>query len=300
MSYIFAGSEAEKMKVHLFPVMAAKEEINIADRYTNLLRTYLLQSDFFEIDKVEKFNNILEGKIEVFENVKSQITRFGLENNISTAIFGFIIKTGKTYKIRILLYSILYNDIIAEYADNLYDFDSIENSAKECAIKFAVKLNSIEGTRIFCASAFLPGFGQILMKRYVRGFLYMGAFGYFLLKNYSIEEKRYVKFMKFESIELEGATTIYLVNSKAYSYEEWRQKLEEYHSRKMEANDYNHNLEKSKKRYFIISGIIYVINIIDTLFLIDDYESREEVIKRLTVKSDFSCHYPKICLSFSF
>ena len=117
---------------------------------------------------------------------------------------------------------------------------------------------------------------------------------------FSIEEKKYVRFIRFDSTELPNTASVYYIEGRAYPYEVWRQRLEEYHKARQEADEYNSGLDRKKRDYQIAVGIVYVINIIDALFLIDRYEKRDEIINRLSVNISNTNNYAHISLNYSF
>ena len=116
----------------------------------------------------------------------------------------------------------------------------------------------------------------------------------------NIEEKKYVRFIRFDSIELPNTASTYYIEGRAYPYYEWRRRLEEYHKDRQEADEYNSGLDRKKRDYKIAVGLVYIVNIIDALFLIDKYEKRDEIINRLSVNISTNNNYAHISLNYSF
>ena len=218
----------------------------MAAEFMSLFNLYLDKSEVFNIILHNEDNSTFKDKSNIFDRIRREINRNCKENNIKDAIFGCLLKTGSQYYIRIALYSAVNDKIVIERKAVIQNIKAIDYHAYNFTIEFASEINSIEGTRLFFASAIIPGLGQLIMKKYIRGAFFTGAFCYFVYKNFSIEEARYVKFRRFTRTLCGVDDYFYTIDGIAYSYNTWISKYSEYIQKKEAAELYNSKLQNRK------------------------------------------------------
>ena len=178
----------------------------------------------------------------------------------------------------------------------VYDERNADYYAKECAIRFAARLSDIEGSRVVFSSFVMPGLGQVIKKRYIKGILYAGGFMYCLGKSIFTQEMKSTRFTTFSHYG-----NMYYIDGRPYPYEIWLQKREEYEDMKKEERiRFKTSLDNKRHKYALIAAAIYVINLVDAIFLSNDFENKEAIMKKLSVDYTSNFGRPKIGIRFRF
>ena len=172
----------QERRIHLFPVISLNCEPETGIKYTGILLEKLLKTEIFDISEIKDFtfNQNLSG--DIFTSLKNSINEFCQEKGIKTAVYGYISKKQSWYDIKIVFYSVEDQNTITNYDDRIFSESFMEESAKNCAVHVATRMTSIKGTKVFVASAFCPGLGQIIQKKYIKGAVILGSFVYLMYK----------------------------------------------------------------------------------------------------------------------
>ncbi|MFC1724390.1 hypothetical protein ACFL4T_02095 [candidate division KSB1 bacterium] len=295
LTLIFVSSvSGGDKKVHLFPIISVGTNNSLTEKYSEILKEKLLKTGIFSVHFYKDFKYITEDDSNLRYRIKEAIKKESLDKGYSSVIYGFMTQISGGYRINIALYSPGEDNIITEFFDRIYTEEGIERSAIKCALEFASRLKSIQGSRIYVASMMMPGLGQLMMKKYLRGALFMGSFVYFVSKNFSTKSPNTVERMTFSSY-LSHPDRIYTVNGRRVDYDTWNRLKTEYD----DAVYSNQGLNDKKRKLQLAAGLVYIFNIIDTLILTKDYNDKRKIERKLYVSLD-SHRNPSIALNFNF
>jgi len=284
---------ASKNKIHLFPVFALESNIELSQEYTSQLKKNLIKTEIFDISLLEDFNSVLNSEDDVFITTKNIVKEVCKENNINSAIFGYLTKSRYGYKLKMILYSVYDDNIVSEFYDNIYDIGSIPRSAKRCAVEFAARLNSIKGSKVFFSSLMMPGLGQFMLGKYIRGTIFVGMFSYFAADLLSTDDIKIIEDKRFQKFPT-GTGYIYYVNNREVSFEEYIRTKENYEYTK----EKNEELKDKKKKLQIYVGVVYLLNVIDALRLINNLNDKRIIEQKLSV--DFNPLYSKSLIKLNY
>ena len=287
---------AEGKKTYIFPFISLQSEISLCRNYVDILKQKLEKSDEFEIFMIQNFKFKLNKEGDPSAAIKNAVYNYCDIKEIKSAIFGYLDKQEFYHEITVVLYSAEDDNIITKFTDKLYNEDDINNSALNCAADFTARLKSIKSTKYLTASAFMPGLGQFIMKKYVKSAIILSSVGFCIYKYLNAGSMKSVeRDTEIRIVESNNNTQkfIYLYKGKEVSFSYLRSIPEQYHK-------YNHDLDKKKKTWQFTACCVYLVNIIDILFSIKNYNDKQKIKQKLTLDINPSAYKSEICLSFHF
>ena len=299
---------ASVKKIHLFPLVSIDTDKELAINYTDLLKEKLLKSEVFEITDIESFNFDAGTDIDIISRLKTEILKNVSVINAESVVFGYIKKRQQWHEIKIVLYSVLDDNIVSTYSDRVFVVDDFENSAKKCAIEFASRVSSIKGSKIFFASAFCPGLGHFLMKKYLKSAVIFGSFAYIFYKHATLGDiteiatdrfRAHTSSMWISDLQSIVITEYYvdgvLVSEEVYNehYEAWQREVEPLRQR-------NDKIKEDRKKFQLGLAAVYLINILDTIFSSKDYEIKRRLEEKVTLDVNPWGRQPSINFNYHF
>ncbi len=272
-----ASALADKKKVFFFPMAADKSDIKFSEKYTSSLKNKLEMTDVFNVMEINDFKKSIEEGKNPFELIKGHIDRNYSKGAVESAVFSYLEKSPSGYRVRAYLYFIPDKNVITAFSENVLSEDQIEMSSRDCAIEFASRILSIQGSRLFFSSALIPGMGHFKMKKYIKSALFFGGFSYLIGKYSSIGslESTDNVFTRAES-----TTNIGLIR---YQYFEKGQEIsqDEWDSKRLDWIDRLNDRKRKKQYYQVGIGLVYIANILDTIRSMKDNYSKRHLQKKL-------------------
>ena len=283
-------------KIYLFPLFTEKSETDFSNAYTRFLKEKLQKTGVFEVFEINEINNVLNDYENIFNTVKEAVNVKSSQMNLNSIVFGYLIKKDYGHDVRVIFYSAKDKEIISDFTDRLYNDSGIELSVKNCSVQFAARILSIDSSRMFFASLFMPGLGQFINRSYLKGTLFLGGFAYCLIKNSSIESPKSLGQLRNFSSQFDGRNTRYFIDGREYSYETWIQIFNDQEDQ-VKRNEEN---KKEKNKLKIYMGAIYLVNILDALITSKRYNNKKTIERRLSLNVDHFGRRPEICLKYRF
>lgn len=287
---LFLSGYSQERKIHVFPLIGLNCEPEIGTKYTGILFEKLQKTEIFDINKIEDFslNNELSG--DIFTSLKNSITTFCQEKNIKTAVYGYISKKQSWYDIKVVFYSAGDRNIITSYDDRVFSESFFEESARNCAVHVAARMTSIQGTKVFVASAFCPGLGQILQKKYIKGAVILSSFAYLMYKYANIGNPVEIVSPYRASISMMWISNdqrfyhyTYYRNDVMISQEDYNTGFEQWYNETEPARQRNQRIKDDKNKYKLAMGAAYLINILDTIF----FSGQKDIKRKFEEKLSF-------------
>ncbi len=277
-----SDKELEKKLIHFLPVYSSQKEYAIAKYYSDQLMVKLYMSDVFEINDLRQMNSILENTKGIYQNVKRKVSEIADKSEYENVIYGYLTRQKSNYIIRLILYNAEGDKIISSFQDNIFGEEDCELSAKRCAVEFCSRMLSISSSRYFFGSMILPGLGQFLKKKYIKGAVFSGSFIY-LFNHFLTTRIKFVGSQVFTSnMVLSGGFHYkYYISGKEYPYEEWSARKTEYEQYLRSKSD----ISDKKSKYAAGAAAVYLINIIDMLRTIKSYNNKRMIEKRLSLNA---------------
>jgi hypothetical protein len=299
---------ASVKKIHLFPVVSIDTETKHGANYSTLLREKLFKSQVFNITDVQGFDFRLNSNDDIISKLRIEVTKKAARENAESVIFGYIIKRKQWFEIKIVLFSIIDDNIVSTFTDRVFIEEEFENSAKRCAIEFASRVSSIKGSKIFFSSAFCPGLGHFLMKKYVKSAMIFGSFAYLFYRQVTLGKiteittdrfRAHTSSMWISDLQSIVITEYYvdgvLVGEEEYNehYEAWQREVEPLRQR-------NIKIKEDRKKFQLGLAAVYLINILDTIFSSKDYEIKRRLEEKVTFDVNPWGRQPSINFNYHF
>ena len=141
---LFISINAQKRRVHFFPLVPVNGDEEFCQEYSNLLKEKLIKSEVFRVTDVDNFEVNISGSEDDYKTIKKALKEKCLKENIESAIFGYVRMMGQGYHIYAELYYIENDDVISRFRDTFFIRDEIKYSTKNCALNFVSRINNID------------------------------------------------------------------------------------------------------------------------------------------------------------
>ncbi len=269
----------DRRSIHFFPLFSSREENSLSVKYSELLKSKLIKSEVFKINDSGQMNSILENSNNIYSTVKKKIDEVSSKSGIESVIYGYIIKINNKFNVKLYLYNAKDKIIVSSFQDNIYEEIDCERSARRCAVEFCSRMLSISSSRYFFASMIMPGLGQFLKKKYIRGALFSSSFVYLFAKLSSLKSQ-YVQTMSYRSERYytgSSYTTRYYINNSQVSYNEYISSQNKYNKSMQNRNE----ISQQKQKYALGLATVYLVNIADMLISIKSMNSKRIIENRL-------------------
>ena len=296
--FCFSSAYGQKKVVHVFPIVSSKSERYLSMKYTDLLKEKLIKTEMFEIVVAADLGFDIRDEFGIYTRLRDTVDKKCGEKGYELVIFGNI--TG--YRARIILYSPAGKKIVSEFKETIFGRNGVEISSKNCALKFATDINTINSSRKILLSVLMPGMGHILTKRNVRGVLYMGIFSYYLIRHLSfgLKEKTAYDLSSFRSITV-GHTRLYTFKGNSLPYDDWVEKMKKNYENLV----YNEKIKDKKRNILFCMGLIYMVNLIDAFItdfcmVLKSSSVQEKIEKSLSLSVESLPAVTSICLNYRF
>lgn len=288
---------ADEKRVHLFPLVSDNSVVLLKNLFSKELKDNLIKTGLFTISDVENFDFKTEQSENLFEIIRNEIKNKYSNAGMDLVVFGYFFKKVHQFDVRIVLYSLKSNKIVADYSEYIYSEDAIKKHAENCAILYGAKIQRKKGDNLLLSSLILPGLGHFKMKKYLKSAIYFGGTAFFIYKHFSAgKEKTEINPGFFRIQEFEDAPSLYFIESVIVTEEEYL--------RRMAINnvnhDYNEDLNQKKSLYVFVAGLFYAVNFVDALLTTSSIYGRRPVEKKVRLSVVPAGKTSYVCLSFHF
>ncbi|MFC1725374.1 hypothetical protein ACFL4T_07080 [candidate division KSB1 bacterium] len=298
--FLFTSAFPQQRSVNFFPLVPVNAENEFCRNYSSLLKEKLIKSEVFTITDVEGFEIIAEDSDETYINIKNAVKEKCKKDNIESAFFGYIRKTGVRYQVYIELYDSENENVISKFRDSFILQDEAEFSTKRCAVQFASRIQNINFAKITFSSAIIPGLGLANLNKKSRAASYFGGIVllYLWQQNLSSSIKPLIdgRFSWDSSFALDGMNedgsprrieyAEYYINGELTSFDEWNKKRAVWMMDNAKIISQNDKFKNERKYVRLGMAVLYVANLLDTVFQARKYNDPIRLEQKISFDFD--------------